>query len=137
LAINTDSKMRTIGLYLKYLFNRFIFIIALCLGVFLFFFLKQKELLIFNYSVNNPLYPFIEQTPTWLYVVQVLIIIFLLLVIVELISLISVTMRKSSAEKKNQLLAKQIWEEIFVQKRPHFSKADRNYPIYRLLIVER
>lgn len=129
--------MRTIGLYLKFLFSRFIFIIALCLAVFLFFFLKQKEFLLFNYSIGNPLYSFIEITPLWLYVVQVLIVIFFLLIIVELISLISVTMRKSSAEKKNQLLAKQIWEEIFVQKRPHFSKADRNYPIYRLLIVER
>jgi len=105
--------MRTIGLYLKFLFSRFIFIIALCLAVFLFFFLKQKEFLLFNYSVNNPLYSFIEQSPSWLYVVQVLIVIFFLLIIVELISLISVTTRRSSAEKKNQLLHERILEVIF------------------------
>jgi hypothetical protein len=63
--------------------------------------------------VNNPLYSFIEQSPSWLYVVQVLIVIFFLLIIVELISLISVTSRRSSAEKKNQLLHERILEVIF------------------------
>lgn len=105
--------MRTIGLYLKYLSNRLIYIVALCLGVFLFFFLKQKELLLFNYSVANPLYPFIEQTSTWLYVVQTLIVIFSLLIIIELILVIYVTTQRSSVDKKNQLLHEQILDVIF------------------------
>lgn len=105
--------MRTISLYLKFLFSRLIFIIALCLAVFLFFFLKQKEFILFNYSIGNPLYSIIEQSPSWLYVVQVLIVIFLLLIVAEMISIILVTTRRSSAEKKNQLLHERIREVIF------------------------
>ena len=113
--------IRLIGIYFKYFFKRLIFIAFWICLLMLFFVLQPNDILYINLNdYINPGYQ-LSGLETWMYVIHVFIVIFLILIAVETLYIIFYNWYKQLSQRQKQRIYSRMQNELF-----SFLKGDTN-----------
>ena len=105
--------IRVLGLYLKYIFKRLLFLGFWIAIVMLFFALKPNDVFYINLTEILGLKYNVSELDAWLYTVHVLLVIFFVLIVVETLYIFFYTWYKSFSERQKAIIYDRMKVEVF------------------------
>lgn len=116
--------MRFAGIYRKYLSPWVVVAIGGAIFVLTFLYLGQKDITNQYFIFHNPAYSVVSHTHGWIYVVQVLILVFVAITILELFSVYAGTARSLFTDKREQEFNRDVLNRIMDYLTKESSTAD-------------